>query len=146
MERRAGLGGFVYLAMGDTLACEYAQGSHLSICLQHGVCSTHELLTPQDPLPRGLLQIGIIIDHLVILEQCLRADLEAVGAGRLETTADVRARCAQHGYSVCGLEVNAKKSFSNQALVTFWGVDVDGDKGLVRGASSRLWATIFITL
>ena len=112
------------LAIGDALACEYAQGSHLSICLQHGVCSTHELLTLKDPLPRGLLQIGIIIDDLVILEQCLRADLESIQAGKLETTADTRARRAQHGYSVSGLDVNAKNRFSNQALATFWCVDV----------------------
>ena len=134
------------LAMGDTLACEYAQGSHVAICLKHGVCQPHELLTIKDPLPRGLLQVGVIIDDLVILEQCLRANLEAIYAGERETAADGRAHKAQQGYEAAGLEVNTKKRFSNQALARFWDVDLDGDKGLVRGSSTRLRATIFITL
>eukprot|EP00435_Cladocopium_sp_Y103_P017908 s2227_g4.t1 len=107
------------LAMGDTLACEFAQGSHVAVCLQNQVCTVRELLTLKDPLPRGLLHVGIIVDDLVILEQCLRADWDDIRSGNLRTEADTRASRAQKGYSQVGLETNDKKRFSNEALSRF---------------------------
>lgn len=82
--------GLSSLAMGDALACEVAQGSHVSICLHSGTCAVSELITLKEPLPRGLLQVGVIIDDLVILEQCLRRNLEQIQLGEVETQADVR--------------------------------------------------------
>ena len=134
------------LAMGDKLACEYAQGSHVGVCLVHGVACIKELITLQDPLPRGLLQVGIIIDDLVLLEKCLLADFPAIQAGERSTVADVRLASAAEGYADVGLETNPKKAFRNQHLARFWGIEVDGLKGLLRGSSTRLWPTIFISL
>lgn len=138
--------GLSSLAMGDTLACEYAQSSHVAICLRHGVASPQELLTLKDPLPRGLLHVGIIIDDLVVLEQCLRSQLQDIQLGNKETEADRRLLKAQTGYEMAGLETNPKKRFSNEYLARFWGMEIDGLKGLVRASSSRLWPTMLVTL
>ena len=138
--------GLSSLAMGDTLACEYAQSSHVAICLRYGVAGEAELLTLKDPLPRGLLHVGIIIDDLVVLEQCLRSQLEDVSHGLKDTQADIRLLRAQEGYAAAGLETNPKKRFSNQLLGRFWGQEIDGLKGLVRAATTRLWPTALITL
>ena len=73
------------LAMGDSLACEFAQCAHVSLCLQFNVSQVQELLTLRSPLPRGLLQIGVVIDDLVALELCLRSDLEGIAAGEVAT-------------------------------------------------------------
>ena len=138
--------GLCSLAMGDTLACEYAQSSHIAICLRFGVAEVAELITLKDPLPRGLLHVGIIIDDLVVLEQCLRSQLEDIQHGLRGTEADGRLFRAQEGYAAAGLETNPKKRFSNQRLARFWGQEVDGLKGLVRASSARLWPTMLITL
>ena len=65
--------GFSSLAMGDVCAVEYAQCSHLGILLQSNVCKASELMTLRGSVPRGLLQVGIIVDDLIILEQVLKA-------------------------------------------------------------------------
>ena len=99
-----------------------------------------------DPLPRGLLQIGVIVDDLVALERCLRSDLDAIQVGALATAADERMERAVMGYAACGLERNPKKGFRNEYLAKFWGVEIDGLKGVFRGSSSRLWPTMLISL
>ena len=63
-------GGYVALqtmAMGDICACEFAQGSHLGLLLQHNALHPEELLRYRHPPPRGLLAIGVVIDDLVLL-------------------------------------------------------------------------------
>ena len=57
--------GFSSLAMGDICAVEYAQCSHFGILLQSNVCKASELMTLRGSVPRGLLQVGIIVDDLV---------------------------------------------------------------------------------
>ena len=138
--------GLASLAMGDCMACEYAQCSHVAICLKHQVCIPAELITLKDPLPRGLLQVGIIIDDLVVLEQVLKSSLPNIENGSLQTAADVRLRRAQQGYDEACLETNPKKRFSNQLMGRYWGVEIDGEKGLLRASSTRLWGTMLISL
>ena len=65
---------------------------------------------------------------------------------KLPRKADLRMRRAREGYAAAGLEVNDKKRFSNERLSRFWGVEVDGELGLLRASSTRLWAIMFITM
>ena len=138
--------GLASLAMGDCMACEYAQCSHVAICLRHNVCTSSELITLKEPLPRGLLQVGIIIDDLVVLEQVLRSSLTSIHNGSMKTAADSRLSRAQQGYAEAGLETNPKKRFSNQLMGRYWGIEIDGQKGLLRASSTRLWGTMLISL
>ena len=64
--------GLSTLAMGDINAVEYAQSSHLGLCLQNLVARPEELLTLRGAIPHGLLQVGIMVSDLVILEQVLK--------------------------------------------------------------------------
>jgi hypothetical protein len=134
------------LAMGDSLACEFAQCAHTALCLRYEVARVQELLTLRSPLPRGLLQVGVIIDDLVVLEQCLRSNLEDIESGTMSTEADQRLARAREGYADAGLETNEKKRFNNCRLGRFWGIEIDGQLGLLRASSTRLWATMFITM
>ena len=136
--------GLSTLAMGDTHACEFAQSSHLSICRRFGVMHDSELLTLRGYLPRSPLCIGIIIDDLVVLEKILR---RADGAyEQVPCESDQRLDAALKGYAAASLEVNMKKEFRKQTLARFWGIEVDGRKGLARGSSLRLWPVLLITL
>lgn len=69
--------GLSTLAMGDTMAVEFAQASHIGLCLRQGVGSASEFLTLHGSIPRGLLQVGIIVDDLIILEQVVKRVLDA---------------------------------------------------------------------
>ena len=128
--------------MGDVSSCEFAQASHLGLCLQRGVCSAEEVLYLKSAIPRGLLQVGIIIDDLVILEQVLRRDHMLGGAG----SSGRRIGAVQKAYASVHLPNNPKKGFREELKAKFWGVEIDGDKGLLRCSNARLWPTAVITL
>ena len=134
--------GLATLAMGDVSSCEFAQASHLGLCLQRGVCSADEVLCLKTAIPRGLLQVGIIIDDLVILEQVLRRDHLLGGAG----SSGRRIGAVQKAYASVHLPNNPKKGFREELKAKFWGVEIDGDKGLLRCSNARLWPTSVITL
>ena len=133
--------GLSTLAMGDLCACEFAQCSHVSLCLQHGVCKVEELLSLKGAIPRGMLHVGIIIDDLVVLEQVMRS-----GNYPGPTEGELRVEAARGAYAQLGLPNNPKKGFLRQLQARFWGSEVDGDKGLLRASSLRLWPTILVTL
>eukprot|EP00435_Cladocopium_sp_Y103_P026206 s860_g6.t1 len=136
--------GLSTLAMGDVNAVEFAQSSHLGLCFHFGVANPDEVLTLQGAIPRGLLQVGIIVDDLIILEQVLKS--MRVKPDAPVTTADERIDRALHAYRSVGLEHNPKKEFRNETLARFWGLEVDGQKGLLRSSSLRLWPLCLITM
>ena len=57
------------LAMRDCSACEFAQGVHLGVLYSSQVFEGTELNTLVTPVPRGLSQVGVIIDDLMVLER-----------------------------------------------------------------------------
>ena len=138
--------GLSSLAMGDTCAVEYAQCSHISLMLHKGVAAIPELLSLHGAVPRGLLQVGIIVDDLVLLERVLLAEFESgLGEGCRYESGE-RLKRARKGYADVGLLNNPKKAFEAEPCVSFWGVDMDGRKGLMRVSQKRLWPCIVISL
>ena len=117
--------GLSTMAMGDLLACEVAQASHLGLILSCQGAYANELLQYRSPVPDGLLSVGVVIDDLVLLELRLRKDLEQT------SLADDRMEKILKAYNEVGLEANPKKEFRNTPFAKFWGVEVDGIKGLV---------------
>ena len=138
--------GLCSLAMGDCCAVEYAQCSHLGMMLQYQVAKVSELLTMHGAVPRGLLQVGVIVDDLVILEQVLRNQLGADGAPPADVESRTRIARAVKAYASEKLVTNPAKAFLGSSCSSYWGVDVDGDKGLLRCSQKRLWPVITITL
>ena len=142
--------GLSTLAMGDSSACEFAQGSHLAVLYHHGALHGHELLLPTFPPPRGLLSIGVVIDDLVILERCLDQSLldpeaAALPQGRDHSLGRVRLRDAHGAYTSAGLESNLDKGALDVSRSRFWGADLDGRRGLLRTNPARVWPLAFIT-
>ena len=136
--------GLSTLAMGDICAVEYAQCSHASICLKFKVFTTDEIITLRGAVPRGLLQAGIIVDDLVILEHVVRAQFMQ---GDLESTeGKKRTANARMAYEKFNLPHNPKKGFVNEPFSRFWGIELDGLKGTLRASSLRMWPTAIITL
>lgn len=130
------------LAMGDLLACEFAQAAHLGLCLQHGVCDPGSLLSFRTPVPRSLSMTGIVIDDLVALQQILESELHAP-PGSLDS--ELRIGKALDGYKQSNLLHNPEKGFTREVCSRFWGSEIDGMKGLVRGSSLRMWPLLCLT-
>ena len=136
--------GLSTLAMGDICAVEYAQCSHASICLKFKVFTTEEIITLRGAVPRGLLQAGIIVDDLVILEHVVRAQFMQ---GDLQSTEGMkRTANARMAYEKFNLPHNPKKGFVNEPFSRFWGIELDELKGTLRASSLRMWPTAIITL
>lgn len=136
-------GGFVGLntmAMGDLCAVEFAQSSHLSLVLQcGGICPT-ELMRLRSPMPRGPFMGGLVIDDLVLLERVLKK------SRGFPTAASRRLKTIKQKYKEVGLPVNEKKEFVDATSARFWGAEVDGDAGIVRANSFRVWPLMLVTL
>lgn len=49
-------------------------------------------------------------------------------------------------YQKVGLEANTKKAFADASCSRFWGIELDGDKGLLRCSSLRLWPITVVTI
>eukprot|EP00435_Cladocopium_sp_Y103_P024002 s4132_g5.t2 len=133
------------LAMGDVNSCEYAQGSHLCLIMDCEGAAWHELMMSHRPFPRGLLSVGVVIDDLVCLEKVLKSNMSCSGfAGVSEC--DRRMSRIMDKYAAVKLPTNDKKAFDNAVQGSFWGVQLDGMKGLVRPNESRLWPLVLVTV
>ena len=133
------------LAMGDLNSCEYAQGAHLRLILSCGGAQLSDVMMLHAPFPRGLLSVGIEKDDLVCLEKVLKKNFLSSGfSGTSEC--DQRMSRIMHKYEEVNLPTNDKKAFNNAVTASFWGVQLDGVKGLMRPNESRLWPLVLITV
>ena len=127
-------GSLASLAMGDCQAVELAQSCHLSMALQHGILQASSLLTMQKPLPRHDTIYGVVIDDFVAISKVPRVQGSCIGSqseGALSTSK------MQEVYKQVGLIPHEKKAFRDESSSTFWGVDVEGQSGLIRGSLKR---------
>ena len=136
--------GLSTLAMGDLNACEYAQASHLGVLYANGVFDPAELLSLACPVPRDPCMVGVIIDDLIILERLAASTMERGSAE--PTEADRRMGLADEAYVKARLIANHAKGFQNEAHSKFWGIELDGTRGMVRPARTRLWPLIAVTV
>lgn len=131
------------LAMGDLLACEFAQSAHLGMLLDFGAISTKQLITMKTPLPRSFSLVGIVIDDMIVLEKVALTLLEELTSQGTRIPSEAAQALA--AYEANHLEANSKKSFFSEIFSSFWGIQVDGKKGLARASATRLWPLIAIS-
>ena len=88
----------------------------------------------------GLLMIGVVIHDLVLLERVLKSSTatRALAGERMERI--------KEKYHAAGLPLNVKKKFLDATTARFWGAEVDGEKGIVRASSFRIWPLMLITV
>ena len=93
-------------------------------------------------MPRSLSMTGIVIDDLVALEQILENELHAPPSS---LDSELRIAKALDGYKQANLLHNPDKGFMRETCSRFWGSEVDGMKGLLRGSSLRMWPLLCLT-
>ena len=118
----------------------------IGMMLLHKVAHSFQLLCLHNQIPRGLHHVGITIDDLVVLEKISNAELERARNKGVRTWGAGRTAHARKVYDEVGLETNPKKAFEDAALASFWGIDLDGEKGVMRSCNVRLWPAMMITL
>ena len=122
------------LAMGDTQAVELAQSCHLGLALQHHILDADMLLTQSKPLPRTQTMLGVVIDDFVTLSKVPNG----VDAKSADPSEGARlAEQMQTVYGEVGLMPNVDKAFRDEKASSFWGVDLDGKRGTLRGSLKR---------
>ena len=118
------------LAMGDTQAVTLAQTSHLSLALRSGSAAPSNLITLGGPIPRGPDFVGIVIDDYVALSLVPSGAKGASNGAALSKAMETK-------YLEVGLVSHPEKGFEDDSKPSFWGVDIDGQKGLIRGTLKR---------
>ena len=123
-------GALCTLAMGDAQAVSLAQTCHLSLALCCGAASPSNLLTLSGPVPREREMVGIIIDDFISLS------IHEVGAPLPTPARSLRDRM-ERKYKEVKLISHPDTSFSDEVTCSFWGCDLDGKQGLIRGTLKR---------
>ncbi|CAE7350570.1 Rraga [Symbiodinium sp. CCMP2592] len=121
------------LAMGDTQAVEVAQTCHISLAWRSGALTPASTLTLTGPAPRASCFGGIVIDDFVCAEKVKIADHDKAVPSAGALAADK----VSHKYIEEGLIPHTGKAFRDEPRATFWGTDIDGEAGLVRGSLTR---------
>ena len=88
----------------------------------------------QKPMPRTSTIFGVVIDDFVAISKVTAALKEEDGFQSYGAEAASR---MQDVYKDVGLIPHEKNAFRDETQATFWGVDVDGASGLVRGSLRR---------
>ena len=125
------MGSLRTLAMGDCQAVELAQTCHLSLALNGGVVDRDTLVSMHHPLPRGKQITGLVIDDFVAMsiDEEKKCSEPSPGAKAADLMIEE--------YKRVHLIPNEKKSFRDEEAATFWGADLQGRDGLVRGSLKR---------
>ena len=123
-------GALATLAMGDAQAVEIAQTCHVSMALQGGIAGEGNLLTLSGFHPRSSTMVGIIIDDFVSLSIVNRSQPGPYQCSDLSDKMDSQ-------YDAVGLISHKEKGFRGETQGSFWGVDIDGEEGLLRGSLKR---------
>eukprot|EP00435_Cladocopium_sp_Y103_P073431 s469_g43.t1 len=129
------------LAMGDCQAVELAQSCHLGLGLQHDVLSADNLITMCKPLPREGTMVGIVIDDFVAMSKVKRGQQKVAPSEGAQLSDKMQA-----AYEEVGLMPNVKKGFRDETSSSFWGIDLDGERGVLRGSLKRAIPLAWILL
>ncbi|CAE7704626.1 PUX7 [Symbiodinium sp. CCMP2592] len=126
--------GLSCLAMGDTQAVEIAQTCHVGLLFQSGLLHERNLLCMGVPAPREQTCTGVVIDDHVALS------IERRGPDSVKfapTDGAILADTAQEIYKGVNLIPHEAKAVRDSLHGEFWGLQVDGGSGLVRGSLKR---------
>ena len=121
------------LAMGDTQAVEIAQACHLGLAAQKGIIHPDDFICMNLPLPRSSTMSGIIIDDFVSMS---KVPIEQ-NVQEEPSLSSHLADKLQGEYIAADLIPNLKKGFRDEESSSFWGADIDGNSGVVRGNLRR---------
>lgn len=121
------------MAMGDCHAVSFGQVSHLAVLLRTGAVSLDDFLMLRARPSRKTWVAGLMIDDLVLLERRVRSEDGAVDHGdRPPSTCEKIIEKVRAQYEEVKLPRHDGKAIYNSLEGTFWGVQLDGERGEIR--------------
>ena len=127
---------FKGLGMGDHVAVDIAQESHVNLLKSFGAMRDDESLSYRSPLPRpvsGFFEGVMIDDHLGLQILPRRKTLKQAGRDQEVFAAASRA------YDTTGLIAHEKKQVRRSLHATVWGAEIEGLVGLSGPFRRRLY-------
>ncbi|CAK9053588.1 Uncharacterized protein YMR196W [Durusdinium trenchii] len=140
------------LGMGDTNACDIAQGMHEHLLQSVGLLSKETKLIYGQHVPRGPLLEGVYLDDLLVVAKVACAHqvpIDGTFVPPLAQATDVDVdHCAraERAYAAAGLERAVHKSFRCATSFKAWGAEVDGVTGRVGAPKSvrqQVWTLLW---
>ena len=130
------------LAMGDALAVEIAQQSHINLLRTRAGCmQPNECLQYRHAIPRGPFYELLTIDDHIGLQKVIPALKDTPQFSR-----DVEVfSAANRAYTDVGLRAHPGKRQRRETRVTVLGAEVDGVRGRVSAPRGRIVTLCFIT-
>ena len=119
------------MAMGDLNAVAYGQCSHLGVLIQKGIVTCDDLICLKKIPPRQSWTCGLMIDDLIMLEAVDRS------ASEEESICAKKMKEVHVAYEEVGLPRHEGKSVSFSESASFWGLQIEGDRGDARPNLSR---------
>ncbi|CAK9012989.1 unnamed protein product, partial [Durusdinium trenchii] len=125
------------LGMGDTNACDIAQGMHEFVLEQFGLLGSEYKLVYGQHVPQGNLLEGVYLDDLLVVHKVkevatIPLHSPFVAPVPQDTDPDVvHVAAAEAAYAAAGLERATHKSFRFQTSFKAWGAELEGVKGTV---------------
>lgn len=117
------------MAMGDLNSVEFGQQAHVLLALTLGL-NLSDFLIPRGRFPRQDWGIGIAVDDVVFVEKVPRL-LPGSGVSSMLADAMVEA------HKSVGLVPHDWKRFRLDQTAKFWGITVEGERGVIRPIGLR---------
>ncbi len=124
------------LAMGDLNAVAFGQTSHLAVILRTGELKLTDFLGLKMRPSRRKIRAGLMIDDFVVFETVGRDALEGLRGGT-SPGAEVVSR-VRTAYEEAGLPRHAGKAVEQSLRGECWGMEIDGEAGVVRPCLKRV--------
>ena len=126
------------MAMGDLNAVSYGQTSHLAVLLSTDVVHLADFLALKLTPPRSGIVAGLMIDDFLILDRRKKGEPPSRAAAIMKAVATK--------YEEVGLPRHSGKSVEDEIKSSFWGSQMDGEKGEVRPALTKCVPLARLTL
>ena len=124
------------LAMGGLNAVAFGQTSHLAVILRTRELKLADFLGLKMRPSRKKIRAGLMIDDFVVFETIQRQELEGLQGG-LSSGAEVVAK-VREAYEKAGLPRHAGKAVEQSLKGECWGMEIDGEVGVVRPCLKRV--------
>lgn len=141
------------MAMGDCRAVTYGQTAHLSCLLRSPKLSLSDFVTLKGRPSRKPFVAGLMIDDFVLVEKRRSEEppsraLPTSQQSQCQSSSPCEeiVREVRALYDQVGLPRHPDKAVSNAAQGSFWGMDFDGDAGVLRPSLKRTVPVGFIIL
>lgn len=130
------------MAMGDTNAVSMGQTAHLSVILRTGLLKLEDFVCLRQRPSREKIRAGLMIDDFVLFESMDKKAFEEMRQQR--TPGGKIVDTVRAAYTEAGLVRSVEKAVEQQLKGEFWGLQCDGERGILKPNLKRTVPLAFV--